>query len=111
VNLRPKDCASPEEFDDKYGDDIFIENVEEYDRLAKVEPLLRGLKELETKLWINGRRRDHGFERSALQVLKSAHEVTRDFVPSAKSACEPRFPSDMRNECYPREIVGEGGEV
>jgi len=36
--------------------------------LAKVEPLLRGLKELETKLWINGRRRDHGFERAALQV-------------------------------------------
>ena len=34
----------------------------------QVEPLLRGLKESGTWLWINGRRRDHGFERAAIQV-------------------------------------------
>eukprot|EP00282_Hemiselmis_andersenii_P003555 CAMPEP_0114133380 /NCGR_PEP_ID=MMETSP0043_2-20121206/13597_1 /TAXON_ID=464988 /ORGANISM="Hemiselmis andersenii, Strain CCMP644" /LENGTH=258 /DNA_ID=CAMNT_0001226957 /DNA_START=188 /DNA_END=964 /DNA_ORIENTATION=+ len=68
LRYAPKDCASPEEFEEKYGDDLFLEDVEEYDRLAKVEPLLRGLKENKTKLWVNGRRRDHGFERAALEV-------------------------------------------
>lgn len=49
-------------------DDLFVEDVEEYDRIAKVEPLLRALKESHTRLWINGRRRDHGFERAAIRI-------------------------------------------
>ena len=66
-----KDCASLEAFEERYGDDLFVDKVEEYDRVAKVEPLLRGLKKLQTELWINGRRRDHGFERAALQVWEA----------------------------------------
>ena len=29
-------CATREDFEDKYGDDLFLEDVEEYDRVAKV---------------------------------------------------------------------------
>jgi len=66
--FKAEGCESTDEFHAKYGDDLFLEDVEEYDRLAKVEPLLRSLKELKTKLWINGRRRDQGFERAAMAV-------------------------------------------
>mmetsp|Transcript_26697 Transcript_26697/g.65793 ORF Transcript_26697/g.65793 Transcript_26697/m.65793 type:complete len:317 (-) Transcript_26697:49-999(-) len=68
VMYKPKDCETYDEFVNKYSDDLFVDNVEEYDRVAKVEPLLRALKESNTKLWVNGRRRDQGFERASLQV-------------------------------------------
>jgi len=68
VIYKAEGCETREEFDEKYGDDIFIEDIETYDKVAKVEPLLRALRESKTKLWINGRRRDQGFERAALEV-------------------------------------------
>ena len=40
---KPKGCETRADFDEKYGDDLFISDIEMYDRLAKVEPLLRGL--------------------------------------------------------------------
>ena len=55
---RAQGCASREDFEEMYGDDLFISDVEKYDRVAKVEPLLRALRESATTLWINGRRRD-----------------------------------------------------
>jgi len=66
--FKAEGCETTEDFHEKYGDDLFLEDVEEYDRVAKVEPLLRSLKALKTKLWINGRRRDQGFERAAMPV-------------------------------------------
>lgn len=45
-----------------------MEDIDEYDKKCKVEPLMRALKESETEAWINGRRRDHGFERAALPL-------------------------------------------
>jgi len=64
-------CDNVEDFHNKYSDDLFLEDVEEYDKVAKVEPLLRSLKQSQTKLWINGRRRDQGFERAALEVWEA----------------------------------------
>jgi len=46
---KPIGCESRAEFEDLYGDDLFISDAEEYDRRAKVEPLLRGLKESGTR--------------------------------------------------------------
>ena len=43
-------------------------DLEDYDKKCKVEPLQRALKEADTGAWINGRRRDHGFERATLPV-------------------------------------------
>ncbi len=45
-----------------------LADINEYDMKCKVEPLQRSLKEAETDAWINGRRRDHGFERAMLPV-------------------------------------------
>ena len=62
------DCADAEEFYDKYGEDYWMVDLEDYDKKCKVEPLQRALKEGDTGAWINGRRRDHGFERATLPV-------------------------------------------
>lgn len=64
------EAATPEEYWEKYGEDSWMEDIDEYDRLCKVEPLQRALKETETDCWINGRRRDHGAERAALPVFE-----------------------------------------
>mmetsp|Transcript_862 Transcript_862/g.2967 ORF Transcript_862/g.2967 Transcript_862/m.2967 type:complete len:164 (+) Transcript_862:1-492(+) len=63
-----KDCATVEEYNEKYGSDLWMKDIDEYDRLCKVEPLQRALAETSTDAWINGRRRDHGAERASLPV-------------------------------------------
>eukprot|EP00968_Pinguiococcus_pyrenoidosus_P000760 scaffold47_cov258-Pinguiococcus_pyrenoidosus.AAC.87 len=65
------DCNTPEEYWEKYGEDSWMTDIDEYDRLCKVEPLQRALKETEADAWINGRRRDHGAERAALPVWEA----------------------------------------
>ena len=62
------DCADAEEFYDKYGEDYWMQDLEDYDKKCKVEPLQRAMKEANTDAWINGRRRDHGAERASLPV-------------------------------------------
>lgn len=62
------DVKSQEEFYQKYGEDYWMEDIDQYDLKCKVEPLQRALKEANSDAWINGRRRDHGFERAALPV-------------------------------------------
>ena len=37
ATFKAKDCETRADFDDKYGDDLFIEDVETYDRIAKVQ--------------------------------------------------------------------------
>ena len=65
----PAGFASKEEYMKKHGSDLFLTNIEEYDRICKVEPFQRSLKELEVDAMINGRRRDHGAERAHLQLV------------------------------------------
>ena len=45
-----------------------MQDLEDYDKKCKVEPLQRAMKETNTDAWINGRRRDHGAERASLPV-------------------------------------------
>ena len=45
-----------------------MQDLEDYDKKCKVEPLQRAMKEANTDAWINGRRRDHGAERASLPV-------------------------------------------
>ena len=37
ATFKANDCETRADFDDKYGDDLFIEDVETYDRIAKVQ--------------------------------------------------------------------------
>eukprot|EP00934_Nitzschia_sp_Nitz4_P008586 Nitzschia sp. Nitz4//scaffold213_size37731//7379//8671//NITZ4_007716-RA/size37731-processed-gene-0.35-mRNA-1//1//CDS//3329542053//8576//frame0 len=59
-------------FDKKYGADLWKENIEEYDRVCKVEPFQRGLKTLKTNCMINGRTRWQGFERAWINQFENA---------------------------------------
>lgn len=59
-------------YDKRYGADLWKENIEEYDRVCKVEPFQRGLKTLKTDCMINGRTRWQGFERAWIDLFENA---------------------------------------
>jgi phosphoadenosine phosphosulfate reductase len=64
-------CADQNDYYDKYGRDYWMKDIDEYDKLCKVEPMNRALSEANSDGWINGRRRDHGAERAALPVWEN----------------------------------------
>jgi len=59
-------------YDAKYGADLWKEDIEQYDKVCKVEPFQRGLKTLETDCMINGRTRWQGFERAWIDLFENA---------------------------------------
>lgn len=62
------DAATKAEYDAKHGADLWQRDIDQYDKLCKVEPFSRALKTLAVDAMINGRRRDHGFERAHLEA-------------------------------------------
>jgi len=67
-----QDCADKSVYDAKYGANLWQINVEEYDRVCKVEPFQRGLKETGCNVMINGRTRWQGIERAWIDLYESA---------------------------------------
>ena len=59
-------------FDIKYGKDLWKEDIEQYDKVCKVEPFQRGLKTLKTNCMINGRTRWQGVERAWIDQFENA---------------------------------------
>jgi len=59
-------------FDKKYGANLWREDIEQYDKVCKVEPFQRGLKTLNTDCMINGRTRWQGFERAWIDQFENA---------------------------------------
>lgn len=59
-------------YDAKYGADLWKEDIEQYDKVCKVEPFQRGLKTLNTNCMINGRTRWQGFERAWIDLFENA---------------------------------------
>mmetsp|Transcript_40978 Transcript_40978/g.123626 ORF Transcript_40978/g.123626 Transcript_40978/m.123626 type:complete len:441 (-) Transcript_40978:493-1815(-) len=59
-------------YDTKYGADLWKEDIEQYDKVCKVEPFQRGLKTLNTDCMINGRTRWQGFERAWIDQFENA---------------------------------------
>merc|ERR1711972_583940 len=59
-------------FDKKYGANLWKEDIEQYDKVCKVEPFQRGLKTLNTDCMINGRTRWQGFERAWIDLFENA---------------------------------------
>ena len=59
-------------YDKKYGADLWKEDIEQYDKVCKVEPFQRGLKTLQTDCMINGRTRWQGFERAWIDQFENA---------------------------------------
>ena len=70
-------------YDAKYGADLWKEDIEQYDKVCKVEPFGRGLKTLKTDCMINGRTRWQGFERAWIDQFENAPvsaSIQRSFV-------------------------------
>jgi len=59
-------------YDKRYGADLWKEDIDEYDRVCKVEPFQRGLKTLGTDCMINGRTRWQGAERAWINLFENA---------------------------------------
>lgn len=69
------DVSSKDEFNAKFGSDLFIVDIDEYDKICKVEPFGRALKSLQVDAMVNGRRRDHGADRAHLEVFEGGDMV------------------------------------
>lgn len=65
-------CVDKAEYDKKFGADLWQVDIEQYDKVCKVEPFQRGLKTLETDVMINGRTRWQGFERAYIDLFENA---------------------------------------
>lgn len=59
-------------FDKRYGANLWKEDIDEYDRVCKVEPFQRGLKAMKTDCMINGRTRWQGVERAWIHLFENA---------------------------------------
>eukprot|EP01083_Nonionella_stella_P077628 212067_1 len=59
-------------YDAKYGANLWKEDIEQYDKVCKVEPFQRGLKTCKTDCMINGRTRWQGFERAWIDQFENA---------------------------------------
>ena len=54
----------------KYGEALWDANIEQFHHVTKIEPLQRGLDELNTVAWITGRRRDQAVTRANMPVFE-----------------------------------------
>jgi phosphoadenosine phosphosulfate reductase len=70
-------------YDKVYGADLWQTNIEEYDRLCKVEPFQRGLKTLGAEVIITGRTRWQGNERAWLDIYEAPRK------PGGLGNCNP----------------------
>jgi phosphoadenosine phosphosulfate reductase len=61
---------SREAFAAQYGEALWDKNIAQFHQLTKVEPLQRGLAELNTVAWITGRRRDQAATRANMPVFE-----------------------------------------
>lgn len=64
------DVDSREAFAAKYGDALWDTDITQFHHLTKIEPLQRGLAELNTVAWITGRRRDQAVTRAEMPVFE-----------------------------------------
>ncbi|PSB22395.1 phosphoadenosine phosphosulfate reductase [filamentous cyanobacterium CCP2] len=74
-NLNLKVYKTPEvdtreAFAARYGDALWDKDIEKFHHLTKIEPLNRGLDELNTVAWITGRRRDQAVTRAEMPIFE-----------------------------------------
>ncbi|KAI5480985.1 phosphoadenosine phosphosulfate reductase [Pseudohyphozyma bogoriensis] len=68
--FRPAGVNTVDEFEAKYGKELWTSDEDSYDYLVKVEPARRAYAELGVKAVITGRRRSQGADRAALQPIE-----------------------------------------
>lgn len=57
-------------FTEHYGEALWDKDIEQFHHVTKIEPLNRGLDELNTVAWITGRRRDQAVTRANMPVFE-----------------------------------------
>lgn len=65
-----QDVDSREAFAAKYGEALWDTDIQKFHHLTKIEPLQRGLEELNTIAWITGRRRDQAVTRAEMPIFE-----------------------------------------
>jgi phosphoadenosine phosphosulfate reductase len=68
------DVNTREEFETKYGKTLWKTDVRLFHKLTKIEPLQRGLTELQAEAWITGRRRDQATTRGIMPIFEQENE-------------------------------------
>lgn len=68
--FRPQSVASRAEFAQQYGERLWETSLEQFHQLTKVEPLQRGLEQLQAATWITGRRRDQSSNRAKMPIFE-----------------------------------------
>jgi len=63
-------ASTREEFEQQFGQELWLVDSKKYDYLTKVKPLELALKSHNVGAWITGRRRDHGGLRAELAILE-----------------------------------------
>ncbi|HLO84609.1 MAG TPA: phosphoadenosine phosphosulfate reductase [Nostocaceae cyanobacterium] len=64
------DVDTREAFTAKYGEALWDKDIAKFHDITKIEPLQRGLDELNTVAWITGRRRDQAVTRANMPVFE-----------------------------------------
>lgn len=64
------DIDTREAFAARYGEALWDKDITQFHHVTKIEPLQRGLAELNTVAWITGRRRDQAVTRADMPVLE-----------------------------------------
>ncbi|NWF59700.1 MAG: phosphoadenosine phosphosulfate reductase [Fischerella sp.] len=59
-----------EAFAAKYGEALWDKDIAKFHKITKIEPLQRGLAELNTIAWITGRRRDQAVTRANMPIFE-----------------------------------------
>ncbi|TAF08464.1 MAG: phosphoadenosine phosphosulfate reductase [Nostocales cyanobacterium] len=64
------DVDTREAFAAKYGEALWDTDITQFHQITKIEPLTRGLDELNTVAWITGRRRDQAVTRANMPIFE-----------------------------------------
>jgi phosphoadenosine phosphosulfate reductase len=64
------DIDSREAFVAEYGEALWDTDIQKFHHVTKIEPLQRGLDELNTVAWITGRRRDQAVTRADMPIFE-----------------------------------------
>lgn len=77
------DINSREEFTAKYGEALWDKDITQFHQITKIEPLQRGLQELNTVAWITGRRRDQAVTRANMPIFELDNQGRMKINPIA----------------------------
>jgi len=75
--VKPLNCNNNNDFIAKHGDELWKKIPKKYGYYTKIEPRNRIMKLLQSNCYINGRRRNQGFERSNIEFIEYNDEYIR----------------------------------